>query len=101
MLVFPLVSILRVTARRRGPTKIWSIQYVTMFGYTDPVLEYAHNLLPVSSMGLSPFERSVGYQSPIFPSMEYEVVVPSDLPSEASGQRHGAFVQKLQTDPVR
>ncbi|KAG1935783.1 retrotransposable element [Pimephales promelas] len=41
------------------------------------MVEYAHNTLPVSSTGLSPFECSVGYQPPIFPSMESEVAVPS------------------------
>ncbi len=40
-------------------------------------VEYAHNSLPVSSTGLSPFECSLGYQPPIFPSLEYEVAVPS------------------------
>ncbi len=40
-------------------------------------VEYAHNSLPVSSTGLSPFECSLGYQPPIFPSLESEVVVPS------------------------
>ncbi|XP_058654944.1 uncharacterized protein LOC131553967 [Onychostoma macrolepis] len=40
-------------------------------------VEYAHNSLPVLSMGLSPFECSLGYQPPIFPSLESEVAVPS------------------------
>ncbi|KAL0149320.1 hypothetical protein M9458_055358, partial [Cirrhinus mrigala] len=40
-------------------------------------MEYAHNSLPVSATGLSPFECSVGYQPPIFPSLESEVAVPS------------------------
>ncbi len=40
-------------------------------------VEYAHNSLPVSSTGLSPFECSLGYQPPIFPSLETEVAVPS------------------------
>jgi len=42
------------------------------------MLEYTHNVLPVSSMSLSPFECSLGYQPPIFPSLESEVAVPSD-----------------------
>ncbi len=50
------------------------------------MVEYAHNTLPVSSTGLSPFECSVGYQPPIFPSLESEVAVPS---------AH-AFVQRCQ-----
>ncbi|KAG1925390.1 retrotransposable element [Pimephales promelas] len=41
------------------------------------MVEYAHNTLPVSSTGLSPFECSVGYQPPIFPSLKSEVAVPS------------------------
>ncbi len=41
------------------------------------MVEYAHNALPVSSTGLSPFECSLGYQPPIFPSLESEVAVPS------------------------
>ncbi|KAI2661374.1 Transposon Tf2-6 polyprotein [Labeo rohita] len=40
-------------------------------------VEYAHNSLPVSATGLSLFECSLGYQPPIFPSMESEVTVPS------------------------
>ncbi len=41
------------------------------------MVEYAHNTLPVSSTGLYPFECSVGYQPPIFSSLESEVAVPS------------------------
>ncbi len=40
-------------------------------------VEYAHNSLPVSGTGLSPFECSLGYQPPIFSSLESEVAVPS------------------------
>lgn len=40
-------------------------------------VEYAHNSLPVSATGLSPFECSLGYQPPVFPSAESEVTVPS------------------------
>ncbi len=41
------------------------------------MVEYAHNSLPVSSTGLSPFKCSLGYQPPISPSLESEVAVPS------------------------
>ncbi|CAM4735650.1 unnamed protein product [Leuciscus chuanchicus] len=41
------------------------------------MVEYAHNALPVSSTGLSPFACSLGYQPAIFPSLESEVAVPS------------------------
>ncbi len=40
-------------------------------------VEYAHNSLPVSGTGLSLFEGSLGYQPPIFSSLESEVAVPS------------------------
>uniref|UniRef100_A0A3B3RH98 Gypsy retrotransposon integrase-like protein 1 n=1 Tax=Paramormyrops kingsleyae TaxID=1676925 RepID=A0A3B3RH98_9TELE len=39
--------------------------------------EYAHNSLPVPSTGLSPFHSCLGYQPPLFPSLETEVTVPS------------------------
>ncbi len=40
-------------------------------------VKYAHNSLPVLSTGQSPFECSLGYQPPIFQSMESEVAVSS------------------------
>ncbi len=40
-------------------------------------VEYAHNTLPSSATGLSPFQCSRGYQPPLFPAQEGEVTVPS------------------------
>lgn len=40
-------------------------------------VEYAHNTLPTSATGLSPFQCSQGYQSPLFPEQEREASVPS------------------------
>ena len=40
-------------------------------------IEYAHNTLPSSATGLSPFQCSWGYQPPLFPEQEHEASVPS------------------------
>ena len=40
-------------------------------------IEYAHNTLPSSATGLSPFQCSRGYQPPLFPEQECEASVPS------------------------
>uniref|UniRef100_A0A671YIT6 Gypsy retrotransposon integrase-like protein 1 n=1 Tax=Sparus aurata TaxID=8175 RepID=A0A671YIT6_SPAAU len=40
-------------------------------------VEYAHNSLPTSATGLSPFKCVYGYQPPVFPDNEPEVSVPS------------------------
>ncbi len=80
--VCPLVFIRRATAKWSGPTRIlrehcdfWWHRILPPGKYVW--VEDAHNSLPVSSTGLSPFECSLGYQPPIFPSLESEVVVPS------------------------
>ncbi len=39
--------------------------------------EYAHNSLPSSATGLSPFHACLGYQPPLFTSQETESSVPS------------------------
>ena len=40
-------------------------------------VEYAHNSLPTSATGLSPFHCALGYQPPLFPDNEGEVSYPS------------------------
>uniref|UniRef100_A0A3P9MMP6 Gypsy retrotransposon integrase-like protein 1 n=1 Tax=Oryzias latipes TaxID=8090 RepID=A0A3P9MMP6_ORYLA len=40
-------------------------------------IEYAHNNHPSSATGLSPFEISLGYSPPLFPSQELDLAVPS------------------------
>ena len=40
-------------------------------------VEYAHNTLPSSAIGMSPFQCVFGYQPPLFPSQEKELSVPS------------------------
>ena len=40
-------------------------------------VEYAHNTLPTSATGLSPFQCAYGYQPPLFQETEGEVTVPS------------------------
>ena len=40
-------------------------------------VEYAHNSLPTSATGLSPFHCALGYQPPLFPENELEASVPS------------------------
>lgn len=42
-----------------------------------PYVEYAHNCHTSSATGFSPFESSLGYNPPFFPSEESEILVPS------------------------
>ena len=42
-----------------------------------PWVEYAHNTLPTSATGMSPFQCLYGYQPPLFPSEEKDLAVPS------------------------
>ena len=51
--------------------KLWSTQLVW--------IEYAHNTLPCTSTGLSPFQCVYGYQPPLFAALDKEVAVPSAL----------------------
>lgn len=41
-------------------------------------IEYAYNSISNVSSGLSPFQCSLGYQPPLFPSQEHEIAIPSD-----------------------
>lgn len=56
-----------------------SSQYPNSWCDQLPWVEYSHNSLPVTSTNLSPFELSIGYQPPLFPSQEPEAAVPSAL----------------------
>uniref|UniRef100_A0A3P9HCQ1 Gypsy retrotransposon integrase-like protein 1 n=1 Tax=Oryzias latipes TaxID=8090 RepID=A0A3P9HCQ1_ORYLA len=40
-------------------------------------VEYAHNNHPSTATGMSPFEASLGYSPPLFPSQELDLAVPS------------------------
>lgn len=40
-------------------------------------VEYVHNSLPSSAMGMTSFQPVLGYQPPLFPSLEAEIMVPS------------------------
>uniref|UniRef100_A0A3P9IL48 Integrase catalytic domain-containing protein n=1 Tax=Oryzias latipes TaxID=8090 RepID=A0A3P9IL48_ORYLA len=40
-------------------------------------VEYAHNSHPSSATGISPFEASLGFSPPLFPSHELDLAVPS------------------------
>uniref|UniRef100_A0A3P9LR62 Integrase catalytic domain-containing protein n=2 Tax=Oryzias latipes TaxID=8090 RepID=A0A3P9LR62_ORYLA len=40
-------------------------------------IEYAHNNHPSSATGMSPFEASLGYSPPLFPSDDIDLAVPS------------------------
>lgn len=50
--------------------------------------EYAHNSLPSSATGFSPFQCVFGYQPPLFPSLNTNVSCPSAL----------AYIRHVQTD---
>lgn len=39
-------------------------------------VEYAHNTLTSASTGISPFQASLGYNPPLFPELESEILVP-------------------------
>ena len=49
----------------------------TSWSLHQPRVEYSLNSMVSSATGLSPFQCSLGYQRPLFPSQESEVAVPS------------------------
>ena len=61
-------------------------------------VEYAHNTLPSSATGLSPFQCSRGYQPPLFPEQEQEASVPS---VQAFVQRCGRTWLRAHSDLLR
>lgn len=69
------------TGSPNAPTRIW----VGFMASHNPAswsqlltwVEYAHNSLPASTTGLSPFMCCPGYQPPLFPSQAVEAPVPS------------------------
>ncbi len=75
---------------------MWSLRIRPLGASSSHGIEYAHNSLPVSGTGLSPFEGSLGYQPPIFSSLESEVAVPS---AHAFVQRCRRTLEQGQTDP--
>ncbi len=55
---------------------MWHYQSLWL-GVPLAMFEYAHNSLPVSSTGLSPFQCCLGYQPPLFPSQVSDAIIPS------------------------
>ncbi len=58
-------------------------------------IEYAHNSLPVAASGMSPFECSVGYKPPMFPSQEPDAAVLSALAFVQSCRRTWEKVRRV------
>ncbi|CAJ1078658.1 Pol polyprotein [Xyrichtys novacula] len=52
-------------------------EHPTTWSNQLPWVEYAYNSLSNSSSGLSPFQCVLGYQPPLFPASEEEIVIPS------------------------
>ncbi|XP_057210444.1 uncharacterized protein LOC130566748 [Triplophysa rosa] len=77
------VSILRPMGNVSEPTRNSNIQLTSnnpsSWSQQLSWVEYAHNSLPASATGMSPFECSLGYQPPLFPSQELDAAVPSAL----------------------
>lgn len=71
----------------RNPTS-WS-KYVMW-------VEYAHNTLPCTSLGMSPFQCVFRYQPPLFPELEREVSLPSAVAVEGG---RGLWPGRTSSDP--
>ena len=61
-----------------------------------PWVEYSLNTMVSSATGLSPFQCSLGYQPPLFPSQETEV----EVPSVRAQLRHCRRVWKMARDSM-
>lgn len=53
------------------------MDFITGLPPQIPWAEYAHNTLPTSATGMSPFQCVYGYLPPLFPSQEKELSDPS------------------------
>lgn len=69
------------TARWSGPIRRWrllsAVSTAEPSSWRSRLPEYAHNMLPNASSGMSPFLCSLGYEPPLFPDQEEEIAVPS------------------------
>lgn len=57
-------------------------------------VEYAHNTLPCTALGMSPFQCVFGYQPSLFPELEREVSVPSAVAVIRRCRRAWALAQQ-------
>ena len=62
--------------RRREPIRIWRQRCASWRTHLTWV-KYSHNSLPPAATGMTPFEASIGYLPPLFPSQEQEIAMPS------------------------
>ena len=60
-------------------TGLWCVVHQNPLTWSKHLVwvEYAHSSLPTSATGLSLFHCALGYQPPLFPDNEMEVLVPS------------------------
>ena len=73
----PQGTTLKQMGSLREPTRFWGLHFAAWWSTLLPWIEYAHNSLPSSSTCRSPFEVSLAYQPPLFPSHEQDISVPS------------------------